>query len=323
VISGRWKRDQFPMRAKQKEITLRPLFRYRASVFTYCPFLRILSSAAGPRPKATAAPRGATSGTTLFAHLVSPRSGEFVQTHVRGRVRPPYLSENPRVFMQLHLRSRDVEFAAEITNEGVRSEPVCACVRLCAHSTEPIELRSYVCIRRMRDRVHVRVFARLCVFRFAIRMYSLPRPLPSLLAASIRLRSVSMSYRQSNLYAGLFRETWRIEGGFHPLSSSTWPLLLSDPFFYVPASIAAKSRWLDRESIPRQHTSTAYLDSIELVLLKHGRSSRFFPPQPIRSTRDSFSLLPRFNKISGFILENAPVMQSAVHEISFFFPAPP
>jgi len=103
-------------------------------------------------------------------------------------------------------------------------------------------------------------YSRLRVSRFAIRIYSLPPPLsPPPPASSIRLRSVSMSYRQSNLYAGLFRETWRIEGGFHPLSSSTWPLLPSDPFFYVPASIAAKSQWLDRESIPRQHTSTAYL----------------------------------------------------------------
>lgn len=46
---------------------------------------------------------------------------------------------------------------------------------------------------------------------------------------------------------------------------STFSLLLpgrclcrtsSNPFFYVPASIAAKSQWLDRGSIPRQHTST-------------------------------------------------------------------
>jgi hypothetical protein len=222
-----------------------------------------------------------------------------------------------------------VEFAAEITDEGVRTSryaPVW--VFLPTRTRAPIEGRSYVCIRRMRDRVRAYECWRVYVFSallFECIVPPLPPPLIPL-SPPCRLYSAlfglhvlpTIQFIRRIIPGNVENRGWLSPSLLFYLAAAS----IADPFFYVPASIAAKSRWLDRESIPRQHTSTAYLDSIELVLFKHGRSSRFFsPPQPIRSTRDSFSLLLRFNKIPGFIFgECACSICSTRDEISFFFP---
>jgi len=189
----------------------------------------------------------------------SPRSGEFVQTHVRGRVRPPYLSENPRVFMQLHLRSWDVEFAAEITNEGVRTSP-CAPVCAFVHTARsPLSVRTCALAACVTEYMYE--CSRVYVFS-ALLFECIVSPAPSLPSLPPLFGFVQFPCPTDN---PIYTPDYSGKRGESRVAFTLSLLLPGRCFYRTPFSMCLhrlplnRDGWIERAylgSIPRQHTST-------------------------------------------------------------------